>query len=165
MLAVPVGSYWAPGAVLGAEAARAEAKKLLAKVALGEDPQADKVERRDKDRVSLKSMIDEYLLQKEAPRCVSALSSSFAEISHRGRTSKHCTGLAIDKITRKDVAGRTGGDHPREQLHCRSTGTRCSISFLCMGDAVRFGRSKSGDRHCQAAGHQTAREIVDRSVD
>src|SRR5258707_1041014 len=35
--------------VLNAEQARAKAKKVLAAVALGEDPQADKTERRDKD--------------------------------------------------------------------------------------------------------------------
>src|SRR5262249_57621911 len=51
-------------AVLGAEAARAAAKKALAKVALGEDPQADKRARRDKDRLSLRSVTDEYLALK-----------------------------------------------------------------------------------------------------
>ena len=90
------------GAVLGAEAARAEAKKLLAKVALGEDPQADKVERRDKDRVSLKSMIDEYLLQKEAQ----VRKRTIIELRRylTGPYFKALHGLAIDKITRKDVA-------------------------------------------------------------
>ncbi len=47
--------------VLGAEQARAAAKKMFAKVALGEDPQADKADRRDKDRLSLRSVVDEYL--------------------------------------------------------------------------------------------------------
>src|SRR5262245_22250021 len=48
-----------------AEAARVWAKKNLAKVHLGEDPALDKRERRDKDRLSLRSVIDEYLAAKE----------------------------------------------------------------------------------------------------
>src|SRR5262249_16261977 len=39
--------------VLGAEQARAEARKVLAKVELGQDPQADKTEQRDRGRLSL----------------------------------------------------------------------------------------------------------------
>src|SRR5262245_58601360 len=45
--------------VLSAEQARTAAKKMLGRVALGEDPQADKRARRDKDRLSLRSIIDD----------------------------------------------------------------------------------------------------------
>jgi hypothetical protein len=51
--------------VVGAEAARVAAKKLLAKVALGEDPQAERIDRRGKDKLSLRSVVDEYLAAKE----------------------------------------------------------------------------------------------------
>src|SRR5262245_66084313 len=47
--------------VLVAEAARAAAKKVLGRVALGEDPAADRRERRDKDKLSLRSQVDDYL--------------------------------------------------------------------------------------------------------
>src|SRR5262249_53458696 len=40
--------------VLGAEAARIAAKKVLAKVALGEAPARERADRRDKDRLSLR---------------------------------------------------------------------------------------------------------------
>jgi Arm DNA-binding domain len=51
--------------VLSAEQARAAAKKILARIALGEDPQADRAARRGKDRLSLRPLIDEYLAAKE----------------------------------------------------------------------------------------------------
>src|SRR4029077_4229470 len=47
--------------VLSAEQARKEAKTVLAQVALGSDPQGDKADRRGKDKLSLRSVIDEYL--------------------------------------------------------------------------------------------------------
>jgi hypothetical protein len=53
------------GDLLSAEQARQQAKKLLAKVALGEDPQADKTERRQKDSYTLGALVDEYLAFKQ----------------------------------------------------------------------------------------------------
>src|SRR5262249_24139624 len=52
--------------VLGAEVARAAAKKALAQVSLGGAPQAERQERRAKDRHSLLSEIDRYLAAKQA---------------------------------------------------------------------------------------------------
>ena len=46
-------------AVLGAEQARAAARKARAKVELGQDPQGDKIERRDKDRHTLRGIIEQ----------------------------------------------------------------------------------------------------------
>src|SRR5262245_2453973 len=43
--------------VLSAEKARAAAKSVLAEVALGGDPQAERVERRTKDRLTLRSVV------------------------------------------------------------------------------------------------------------
>jgi Arm DNA-binding domain len=51
--------------VLSPEAARQAAKKVLAKVALGGDPQADRADRRTKDRVTLRGVVDEYLATKQ----------------------------------------------------------------------------------------------------
>jgi len=45
--------------VLSAEQARAQAKKVLAKVALGADPQAERTERRKADRVTFRSVVEE----------------------------------------------------------------------------------------------------------
>ena len=90
--------------VLGVEQARAAAKKAMAKIALGEDPQADKADRRAKDEHSLRAMIGEYLAHKESrvrPR-------TFIE-TRRYLTSGHFKALhtlPVDAITRRDVATR-----------------------------------------------------------
>src|SRR5262252_1590197 len=47
--------------VLSLEKARQAAKKLLAQATLGEDPQAERTERRDKDRMTMRLVIAEYL--------------------------------------------------------------------------------------------------------
>ena len=53
-------------AALTAEQARGKAKELLAKVALGDDPQGDRRGRSDKDRLTLRFVIDEFLAAKTA---------------------------------------------------------------------------------------------------
>jgi hypothetical protein len=50
--------------VLKVEQARQAARKVLAAVALGQDPQADKADRRDKDRASIRAVVDQYLAVK-----------------------------------------------------------------------------------------------------
>jgi integrase len=90
--------------VLSAEQARAAAKKILAKVALGEDPQADRVDRRGKDRLTLKPLIDEYLAAKEKrvrPRTMRELRRYLT-----GPYFKPLHGMPVDKVTRRDIAAR-----------------------------------------------------------
>jgi integrase len=90
--------------VVSAEQARAEAKKVLAKVALGEDPQADKTERRGKDRITMKSVVDEYLADRK---------SEWRAPTQR-ENDRYLTGpyfaplhsMAVDKISKRDVAAR-----------------------------------------------------------
>jgi integrase len=91
-------------AVLGAEAARAAAKKVLAKVALGDDPQADKRARRDKDRLSFRSVTDEYL----ALKAREVRPKTLREITRylTGPAFKPLHGMPVDKVSRKDVASR-----------------------------------------------------------
>jgi integrase len=89
--------------VLSADQARTEAKKARAKVELGQDPQGDKVERRDKDRHTMRGVIDQYLAAKKSavrPR-------TFVEIS-RYLTDhfKPLHNSPIDTVTRRDVAAR-----------------------------------------------------------
>jgi integrase len=91
--------------VLSAEQARVQAKKILAKVALGEDPQADRQGLRAKEAHSLRSVIDEYLVVKQP---------SLRPASFRV-TTLYLTGKAyfgplhstpISQITRADIAVR-----------------------------------------------------------
>ena len=90
--------------VVNAEAARAAAKEVLAKVALGQDPQAEKADRRDKDRNSLRTLVEEFLAAKE-PRL---RPRSRVEIRRylTGGYFKAIHALPIDTITRADVAAR-----------------------------------------------------------
>jgi integrase len=91
--------------VLGAEQARAAAKKVLARVALGEDPQADKVDRRGKDKLSLRSVVDEYLAAKQRqvrPRTYTEVRRYLAD----GPYFRPLHGMPIDTVARKDIATR-----------------------------------------------------------
>jgi integrase len=90
--------------ILGAEKARQEAKKILGRVALGEDPATDKRERRDKDRLSLRSVIDEYLAAKE--REVRRRTFRQITLYLTGPYFKALHGMPVDQVTRKDVASR-----------------------------------------------------------
>jgi integrase len=90
--------------VIGAEAARVAAKKVLAKVALGEDPQAERIDRRGKDKLSLRTMVEEYLATKERevrPR-------TFRELKRylTGSFFKPLHSMPVDTVTRRDVAAR-----------------------------------------------------------
>jgi integrase len=88
--------------VLGAEVARAAAKKALAQVSLGGDPQAERQERRAKGRHSLLSEIDRYLAAKQArPRTLIELRRYLT-----GPAFKPLHGMPVDVVARKDVADR-----------------------------------------------------------
>ena len=81
------------------------AKKALGKVALGEDPQADRVDRRGKDLLTLRSQADEYLAAKEhelAPRTFIEMRRYLTDPRYFGPLH----GMAVDKIKRKDIASR-----------------------------------------------------------
>ena len=90
--------------VLGAEQARTMAKKALGRVANGEDPQASKLDRRGKDRHTLKATVADYLAIKQRevrPRTYTELVRYLS-----GPYFKPLHSLALDQITRKDVASR-----------------------------------------------------------
>jgi integrase len=90
--------------VLSAEQARAVAKKALAKVALGEDPQGDRVARRGRDRLTLRSVIDEYLAAKQTD----VRTRTFVGLRRylTGSYFKPLHGMAVDTVTRRDIAAR-----------------------------------------------------------
>jgi integrase len=93
-----------PASVLSAEQARKEAKKALGRVAIGEDPQAVRADRRDKDRTKVKAVIDEFLAAKASevrPATLRGLRLFLA-----GGYFKPLHGMPVDKVTRADVASR-----------------------------------------------------------
>jgi integrase len=86
------------------EQARAAARKALAKVDLGEDPQGDRAERRDKDKLLFRTVADEYLAAKEDELRATTFRGSKAVLT--GRYFKPLHGMPIDRISRRDVAAR-----------------------------------------------------------
>jgi integrase len=112
-------------AVLGAEQARGMAKKALAKVALGEDPQADRLDRRGKDRLTTRAVIDEYLAVKQRevrPRTLHSVTSYLT-----GDYFKALHGMPVDKVSRKDVASRLLAIS-REHSSIVASGARAALS-------------------------------------
>ena len=92
-------------ALLSAEQARAAAKKLLAQVALAEDPAASRRERRDKDALTMRALVDQYLAAKEAdlaPRTLVESTRYLTDPKYFGPLHR----MAVDQITLRDVAAR-----------------------------------------------------------
>jgi Arm DNA-binding domain len=90
--------------VIGAEPARAAARKILARVALGEDPAADRSDRRGRDRLTLRSVVDEYLAAVAARVRAKTLSELRRYLT--GPTFRAFHGVAIDRLERRDIAAR-----------------------------------------------------------
>jgi integrase len=95
-----------------AEAARAEARRILARVDLGEDPAADRRDRREKDRYSLRSVIDEYLETRRPPQTDRERKDkkrlrpkSYREVRrYLLDTFRPLHSTPVDRLTRKDIA-------------------------------------------------------------
>jgi integrase len=93
-----------PAGVLNAEQARLAARKVLAAAALGQDPQAERIDRRGKDQHSFRSIAKEYLQAKES----AVRRRTFVESTRylTGKYFKPLHAMPIDVIGRKDVAAR-----------------------------------------------------------
>jgi integrase len=91
--------------IIGLEAARAAAKKILAAVALGQDPQQDRVDRRAKDQHSMRSVVLEYLDAKKNAVRPRTLVETGRYLS-TGTYFKPLHSMPIDAIKRKDIATR-----------------------------------------------------------
>jgi hypothetical protein len=128
--------------VLTAEMARQAAKKLLAKVALGEDPQGDRADRRQKDRISLRSVIDEYLLAKKTELRPRSLCEVMRYLTGPYLKSLHA--MPIDTVSRKDVAAQLVAIS--RERH-RGTGACSTKRVLCLGHANGYRNKQSSTRH------------------
>jgi integrase len=91
-------------AVLSVEQARKEAKKALGRVAIGEDPQADRIDRRGKDQHSFRSVAEEYLKAKQPNVRPRTFVESVRYLT--GGYLKALHGMPVDTVTRKDIASR-----------------------------------------------------------
>ena len=149
MAVPPVGCCSARPTVLGAEQARAMAKKALGRVANGEDPQADKLDRRGKDRHTLKATVADYLAIKQRevrPRTYTELARYLTDKRYFGPLHS----LALDQITRKDVATRLN------RISLESSSIVAARARAQLQRAVQLGagawpvRSQPGGRHARS---------------
>jgi integrase len=92
------------GDVLGAEQARTAAKKALASVELGQDPQQDRSDRRGKDSQTLKAGVADYLAVKRNQVRVRTYGVRVRYLT--GPYFKPLHSRPVDQITRKDVAAQ-----------------------------------------------------------
>ena len=101
--------------VLTAEQARAVAKKTLATVALGQDPQAEKAARRSADKFTLAAMIEDYLASKES----SLRARTFAEVQRylRGLYFKPLHGMHTPGC-RNTAVGYNAGERRCKRRQC-----------------------------------------------
>jgi integrase len=88
--------------VLTAEKARAAAKEVLAKVALGQDPQAEKADQRDSDRLTFRKAVAEFLDVKQRQLRL----RTFVEVRRYlcGDYFRVLHSMPLNDVTRQDVA-------------------------------------------------------------
>ena len=90
--------------VLTSERARAAAKEILAKVALGQDPSADRADRQAKDKLTFARAVTEFLQSQRRHLRPSTFSGTTRYLT--GSYFKPLHNMPLDTITRQDVALR-----------------------------------------------------------
>ena len=91
-----------PAEAVGAERARAAARKLLARIALGEDPQGARDDRRGRDRLTFRTIAAEYVAARAPalrPKAIRDLEWYLA-----GPHFRTLHGSPLDRIGRKEIA-------------------------------------------------------------
>jgi integrase len=81
-----------------------KARKLHAEVELGGDPQAKKAERREKDSLSLRSVVSDYIAQKTGVK--EGTLRMLRTYLESPLYLKPLHGVPLDRISRKDIAAR-----------------------------------------------------------
>jgi len=119
--------------ILSAEQARAEASKARAKVTLGEDPQGEKIEQRDRDRLSLRSQVTEYLEARKPELAARSMIEATRYLTD-GRYFGPLLGKPLDDIQRRDVAARIVaiGRECGAATAVRARGTLSAFFAWCM---------------------------------
>jgi hypothetical protein len=113
------------------------ARKLHAKVELGGDPQAKKAERRERDSLSLRSVVSDYLAQKTAVK--EGTLRMLRAYLEGPLYLKPLHGIPLDRVSRKDIAAPvTRGIKGERRTH----GDRIPLSTV---EPVRLGNADGPD--------------------
>ena len=90
-------------AVMSANEARKAARTVLARATIGEDPQGERLRKREQERTTLRSVIADYLAARDGklrPRSMVEVTRYLGDPRYFGRLH----GMPIDRIERRDVA-------------------------------------------------------------
>jgi len=119
--------------------AREGARKILARVSLGEDPQDEKAAQRAAAERTFAKVVDVYLADKQ--RTLRPSSFKVARLYLTGSYFRPLHAMGINEITHPDIAARLSAHHPRAQHAYR--GSR-QASHLCPVPLVHGGGLGAG---------------------
>jgi integrase len=126
--------------VLTPDQARTLARKTLAQVTLGDNPQGDRAERRDKNKLVFRDVVADYL---DARRPHLAKSSYAHNVSYLTGSDyfKALHAMPLDRITRKDVAAQLLAiERRRGQIVAAGARSKLSAFFVW---AMRMGLAEA----------------------
>jgi integrase len=91
--------------VVDVATARKDAKRILAEVELGRDPQAEQIEARSRARLTLGTVADEYIETKQRTLRRSSYQATRRYLTHHWKPLRS---IPIHKVERRDVAAQLG---------------------------------------------------------
>ena len=146
---------------VSAEEARKAARKILAKVELGGDPQGEKVSTRLKAARTLRSVADDYLNAKVGTLRPASYRATASYLTGQYFRPLHAT--TITDVTLADVAGAHRRDHAQQRQRHGRPGAQRPLQLLSMGHGRGLAwaaSDQSRDPDQPTSGFSTARPVL-----
>jgi integrase len=105
-------------AIFDPDKAKKAARELLARVRLGQDPQANKIEEGEQSKLTLGAIIDRYLVERGSKLRPTSLRNTRRYLLQHWKPLHR---MPIHKIERRNIAALLGGDAPVAAARARST--------------------------------------------
>jgi hypothetical protein len=139
---------------LSPDEARKAARRILAKVEVGDDPQAEKAARRRQDGHTLAAVVADYLQAKQPI----VRPATYRELVRylTGPHFKPLHAMPVDQVTRRDVAFRLT-KIVAENGSITAGRARYVVRAVCLGNGARPRRDQPGGRHHQAGRFEAPR--------